>query len=78
MIKIKTAFADAYKAKDIELKNVIGTIKGEIEREVKDPKNISDEEVSKELNKMLKKHDEYPSLSDVEIEFIINPSKSND
>lgn len=68
--KIKTAFADAYKAKDIELKNVIGTIKGEIEREVKDPKNISDEEVSKELKKMLKKHDEYPSLSDVEIEFI--------
>lgn len=68
--KIKTAFADAYKAKDMELKNVIGTIKGEIERSSKDPKNISDEEVSKALKSMLKKHDENPSLTDMEIEFI--------
>lgn len=68
--KIKTAFMDAYKAKNIELKNVIGTIKGEIERESKDPKNISDEEVSKELKKMLKKHNETPSLTEMEIAFI--------
>lgn len=68
--KIKTAFMDAYKAKDLGLKNAIGTIKGEIERESKDPKNISDDEVSKELKKMLKKHDENPSLTDVEINFI--------
>lgn len=68
--KIKTSFADAYKAKDMELKNVIGTIKGEIEREAKDPKNITDDEVAKELKKMLKKHDENPSLTDVEISFI--------
>ena len=64
--------------KILSSKNVIGTIKGEIEREVKDPKNISDEEVSKELKRMLKKHDEYPSLSDVEIEFISSIPKSND
>ena len=68
--KIQTAFRDAYKAKNIDLKNVIGTIKGEIERESKNPKNISDEEVSKELKKMLKKHKENPSLSDEEITFI--------
>jgi uncharacterized protein YqeY len=68
--KIKTAFADAYKAKDMELKNVIGTIKGEIERSAKDPKNISDDEVSKSLKSMLKKHADNPSLTDVEIEFI--------
>jgi uncharacterized protein YqeY len=68
--KIKTAFMDAYKAKNLDLKNAIGTIKGEIERESKDPKNISDDEVSKELKKMLKKHDENPSLTDVEINFI--------
>jgi len=68
--KIKTAFTDAYKAKELELKNVIGTIKGEIERESKDPKNISDDEVSKELKKMLKKHAENPSLTEMEITFI--------
>lgn len=68
--KIKTAFADAYKAKDLDLKNVIGTIKGEIERESKDPKNISDDEVAKELKKMLKKHNENPSLTDMELSFI--------
>lgn len=68
--KIKIAFMDAYKAKNLDLKNAIGTIKGEIERESKDPKNISDDEVSKELKKMLKKHDENPSLTDVEINFI--------
>ena len=68
--KIKTAFTDAYKAKNIELKNEIGTIKGEIERESKDPKNISDEEVTKELKKMIKKHNENPSLSETEITFI--------
>jgi len=68
--KIKTAFTDAYKDKDMDLKNVIGTIKGEIERSAKDPKNISDDEVSKELKKMLKKHNENPSLTDVEIKFI--------
>jgi len=68
--KVQTAFTDAYKAKDIDLKNVIGTIKGEIEREAKNPKNISDEEVSKELKKMLKKHAEHPSLTEVELNFI--------
>jgi uncharacterized protein YqeY len=68
--QIKTAFTDAYKSKNLELKNVIGTIKGEIERESKDPKNISDEEVTKELKKMLKKHDENPSLTEMEISFI--------
>lgn len=68
--KIKTAFTDAYKAKELDLKNVIGTIKGEIERESKDPKNISDDEVSKELKKMLKKHAENPSLTEMEITFI--------
>jgi len=68
--QIKTAFADAYKAKDMDLKNVIGTIKGEIERTAKDPKNISDDEVTKALKSMLKKHDENPSLTDVEINFI--------
>lgn len=68
--KIKTAFADAYKAKDMELKNVIGTIKGEIERSSKDPKNISDDEVTKSLKSMLKKHAENPSLTEVEVEFI--------
>lgn len=68
--KIGKAFIDAYKAKDLDLKNAIGTIKGEIERESKDPKNISDEEVSKELKKMIKKHKENPSLTDVEISFI--------
>jgi uncharacterized protein YqeY len=74
--KIKTAFTDAYKAKNLELKNVIGTIKGEIEREVKDPKSISDEEVTKELKKMIKKHNESleehntPTLSEMEITFI--------
>lgn len=68
--KIKTAFADAYKAKDMDLKNVIGTIKGEIERTAKDPKNISDDEVTKSLKSMLKKHEENPSLTEVEIEFI--------
>jgi len=68
--QIQTAFTDAYKAKNIDLKNVIGTIKGEIERESKDPKNISDDEVSKELKKMIKKHNENPSLSESEIAFI--------
>jgi len=68
--KIRIAFTDAYKAKELELKNVIGTIKGEIERESKDPKNISDDEVSKELKKMLKKHAENPSLTEMEITFI--------
>lgn len=68
--KIKTAFADAYKAKDMDLKNVIGTIKGEIERSSKDPKNISDDEVTKSLKSMLKKHAENPSLTDVEVNFI--------
>ena len=68
--KIKTAFMDAYKAKNLDLKNAIGTIKGEIERESKDPKNISDDEVSKELKKMLKKHAENPSLTEMEITFI--------
>jgi uncharacterized protein YqeY len=68
--KIKTDFTDAYKAKNLELKNVIGTIKGEIERESKDPKNISDEEVTKELKKMIKKHNENPSLTEMEIAFI--------
>lgn len=68
--QIKTAFTDAYKAKELDLKNVIGTIKGEIERESKDPKNISDEEVSKELKKMIKKHNENPSLTEIEIAFI--------
>jgi len=68
--KIKTAFAEAYKAKDMDLKNAIGTLKGEIEREAKDPKNITDEEVTKELKKLLKKHDENPSLTQVEIDFI--------
>jgi len=68
--KIKTAFADAYKAKDMDLKNVIGTIKGEIERSAKDPKNITDDEVTKSLKSMLKKHDENPSLTEVEIDFI--------
>jgi uncharacterized protein YqeY len=68
--KIKTAFADAYKAKDMDLKNVIGTIKGEIERSSKDPKNISDDEVTKSLKSMLKKHAENPSLTDVEVSFI--------
>lgn len=68
--KIKTAFADAYKAKDMDLKNVIGTIKGEIERSSKDPKNISDDEVTKSLKSMLKKHAENPSLTEVEVEFI--------
>jgi len=68
--KIKTAFTTAYKAKDLELKNVIGTIKGEIERESKDPKNISDDEVSKELKKMLKKHKEHSSLTNMELDFI--------
>lgn len=68
--QIKTAFADAYKAGDLNLKNTIGTIKGEIERDAKDPKNITDEEVTKSLKSMLKKHAENPSLSDVEIVFI--------
>jgi uncharacterized protein YqeY len=74
--QIKTAFTDAYKAKELDLKNVIGTIKGEIERESKDPKNISDEEVTKELKKMIKKHNESleehntPTLSDIELNFI--------
>ena len=69
--KIKTAFTDAYKAKELDLKNVIGTIKGEIEREVKDPKNISDEEVSKELKKMLKNHNSGKTpLTDTEVTFI--------
>jgi len=68
--KIRTAFTDAYKAKELDLKNVIGTIKGEIERESKDPKNISDEEVTKELKKMIKKHNENPSLTEMEITFI--------
>ena len=70
--KIKTAFAEAYKAEDMDLKNVIGTIKGEIERSAKDPKNISDDEVTKSLKSMLKKHDENPSLTDVEIELFYN------
>ena len=69
--KIKTAFADAYKAKDMDLKNVIGTIKGEIERASKDPKDITDAEVTKELNSMMKKHREKnPELSEVEVNFI--------
>jgi len=69
--QIKTAFTDAYKAKELDLKNVIGTIKGEIEREVKDPKNISDDEVTKELKKMLKKHnDGTVPLTDMEVTFI--------
>jgi len=84
--QVKTAFTDAYKAKELDLKNVIGTIKGEIERESKDPKNISDDEVSKELKKMLKKNSEAidktgnPSLTDVEIAFIdsILPKQMSD
>ena len=69
--KIKTAFMDAYKAKNLELKNVIGTLKGEIEREAKDPKNISDEHVSKELKKMIKNHNSGKTpLSDIEVTFI--------
>jgi uncharacterized protein YqeY len=78
--QIKTAFTDAYKnsqkTKNFDLKNVIGTIKGEIERESKDPKNISDAEVTKELKKMIKKHNESleeyntPTLSEMELNFI--------
>lgn len=69
--KINTAFKDAYKAKDMGLKNVIGTIKGEIEREAKDPKNISDEHVSKEFKKMLKNHNSGKTpLTDIEVSFI--------
>lgn len=68
--KIKTLFIEAYKSKNITLKNVIGTIKGEIERESKDPKNISDEEVTKVLKKMIKNHNKEPNLTDVEVDFI--------
>lgn len=79
--KINTAFRDAYKDKNFDLKNSIGTIKGEIEREVKDPKNISDEEVSKELKKMVKNHNSGKSpLTDVEVSFIdsILPKQMSD
>ena len=34
--KINTAFKDAYKDKNFDLKNAIGTLKGEIEREAKE------------------------------------------
>ncbi|NRA90866.1 MAG: GatB/YqeY domain-containing protein [Simkaniaceae bacterium] len=69
--KINTAFRDAYKDKNFDLKNSIGTIKGEIEREVKDPKNISDDEVSKELKKMIKNHNSGKTpLTEVEVTFI--------
>jgi len=69
--KIRTAFMDAYKVKNLELKNVIGTLKGEIEREAKDPKDISDEHVTKELKKMVKNHNSGKTpLSDIEVAFI--------
>ncbi len=69
--KINKEFIDAYKARNFELKNVIGTIKGEIEREAKDPKNISDEQITKELKKMMKKHnDGSAELSETEVTFI--------
>lgn len=68
--KINTAFMDAYKAKNFDLKNSIGTIKGEIERASKDPKNITDAEVTKELKRMLKNHKDNPSLTDEEVSFI--------
>ena len=51
-------------------------VKCRAKREVKDPKNISDEEVTKELKKMIKKHNESleehntPTLSEMEITFI--------
>jgi len=75
--KIKIAFMDAYKAKDMDLKNAIGTIKGEIERSAKDPKNITDDEVTSKLKSMLKVHNEsisgdnpVPVLSIDELNFI--------
>lgn len=68
--KVNKSFFDAYKSKNIELKNIIGTIKGEIERVSKNQKDISDSEVSNCLKSMLKKHSENKYLSNLEIDFI--------
>lgn len=69
--KIKTAFIGAYKAKELDLKNVIGTLKGEIERTSKDPKNISDEHVTKVFKGFIKNHNNGEAkLTDMEVTFI--------
>lgn len=72
--QIRKEFTEAYKSQKMEKKNVIGLLKGEIERE--HGREPSDEDVIGKFKSMIKAHNksmkEYdaPSLSDLELEVI--------
>ena len=71
--KINTDFATAFKARDIEKKNFLGVLKGEVTREKKEP---SDVEVSAKIESMIKNHNKSleksgaSALSDVELKIL--------
>ena len=71
--KISEDFTTAYKAKDMDAKNFLGVVKGEVTRKTKEP---SDEDVIADVKIMIKNHKKsleehgVPSLADSELSIL--------
>jgi len=71
--KINKDFITAFKAKEMEKKNFLGTLRGEIEREYDNPNN---DDIIKKINSLIKKNKEsiaeynVPTLTDSELEVL--------
>lgn len=71
--KINSDFTTAYKAKEMEKKDFLGVLKGEVTRETKVP---TDQQVIAKVKSMIKKNNEsietfkVSSLTDVELEIL--------